>query len=492
VPDALRHWGRRALPPLPPLDRRARWLLAVVVGVGTVLRVVWALRAEAPAELRDPVLYLILGDHVAAGDGFRYGFEPDQGTSAYYPPGYPLLLGAVAWLVRLGPGHAGIFDVAIWLNVVLSVATIGLVFVLGRRLAGDRVGLVAAGIWALWPNLVFHSGIVLTETLFLFVLVLTLIVLLGAAETVGAPGIARLVTVGVLFGLTLFVRPVSAVMAPALLILWWGRGARAALWRLALVVGVAAAVLVPWSVRSTLAMDAPVLLSLNFGDNLCLGHNPDASGGFGDLEPHCYTADGLQRPESETRRQSENIDRALTYIREHPGETLARTPDKLRITLESDYDGLRVAEDFGVRPLFSSSTRDALQLAANAFYLVVAGAALAGGVVLLRRSDPARRGLFLVVAGAAQLVSPLATFGDARFKMPIYPTLAVCAAVAVAALWDRRAAPAGSAGRTVTARATGDADAEAQGASDAAGDGGEGDTGDDAGRPAGQRSPAGA
>jgi hypothetical protein len=58
-------------------------------------------------------------------------------------------------------------------------------------------------------------------------------------------------------------------------------------------------------------------------------------------------------------------------------------------------------------------------------------------VVLLRRPDPARRGLFLVVAGAAQLVSPLATFGDPRFKMPIYPTLAVCAAVALVALGER-------------------------------------------------------
>jgi hypothetical protein len=441
-------------------------VLAAIVAAGAVLRVLWALRAEAPAELRDPVLYLILGDHVAAGDGFRYGFEADQGTSAYYPPGYPLLLGAVAWLVRLGPGHAAIFDVAVWLNVVLSVATIGLVFVLGRRLAGDKVGLAAAAIWALWPNLVFHSGIVLTETLFLLLLVLMLVVLLGAAESAGAPGVARLVTVGGLFGLTLFVRPVSAVIAPALLLLWWGAGVRAALWRLALVLGVAAAVLVPWSVRSTLAMDTPVLLSLNFGDNLCLGHNPDASGGFGDLEPHCFTAEGLQRPESETRRQSENIDRALTYIREYPGETLARTPDKLRYTLENDYDGLRVAEDFGVRPLFSSSAREALQLVANGFYLLVAAAAVVGGVVLLRRPDPARRGLFLVVAGAAQLASPLATFGDPRFKMPIYPTLAVCAAVAAAALWDHvlARAPGGEPGRRASENgdhAGDDEDAEA-------------------------------
>jgi hypothetical protein len=432
----------------------------VIIGVGAVLRVLWAVHAKSPVELRDPALYLILADHVAAGDGFRYGFGVDQGTTAYYPPGYPLVLAAVVWLVGLLPVDVSTFDVAVGLNVVLSVATIGLVFVLGRRLGGDRVGLVAAGIWALWPNLIFHSGIVLTETLFLFLLVLMLVVLLGDAAAARAPGKARLVTIGVLFGLTLLVRPVSAVIAPVFLVLWWGAGAKAALWRLALVGAATVAVLVPWSIRSSIVMDEPVVMSLNLGDNLCLGHNPGATGGFGDLGAYCYTAEDLRRPEAETRRQSENIDRALTYIREHPGETLRRTQSKLRITLQNDHDGLEVAEDFGTTPIVSDGSRDLLELAANGFYLVVAIAAVGGGVVLLRRPDPARRGLFLVVAGAAQLVSPLATFGDARFKMPIYPTLAICAAVGVAVLWDARFAARRGAGDV--AQPSGDGDGSRQ------------------------------
>ena len=461
MPDALREWGRRALPSLPPLSRRARQGLLVIVGIGAVLRVLWALKAQHPVELRDPVLYLILADHVAAGDGFRYGFEADQGVTAYYPPGYPLALGAVLWVVRLLPGDVTAFDVAVWFNVALSVATIGLVFVLGRRLAGDRVGLVAAAIWALWPNLVLHSAVVLTETLFLFLLVLLLIVLLGDQASARLPGRARLITVGVLFGLTLLVRPVSAVIAPVFLVLWWGAGAKAALWRLALVGVATLAVLVPWSIRSTLAMDEPVAMSLNFGDNLCLGHNPGATGGLGDLGAHCYTAEGLQRPESETRRQSENIDRAVDYIVDNPGETLGRTPSKLRITLQNDHDGLQVAEDFGEAPLLSDDNRDLVKALANGFYYLVGVAAIAGGVVLLRRPDPARRGLFLVVSGVAQLISPLATFGDARFKMPIYPTLAICAAVALVALWDLRTSPAATAAPAPADEATATTDVAA-------------------------------
>jgi len=448
VLEALRDWGRRVLPPVPPLDRRARWWLAGIIAVGAVLRLVWAFQAEEPVALRDPLLYLVLGDHIASGDGYSYGPGPDQGATAYYPPGYPVLLGAAVWAVRLLAGDVTTFGVAIGLNVVLSVATIGLVFVLARRLAGPTVGVVAAGIWALWPNLIFHSGIVLTETLFLFLFVLLLIVALGHPGAARAPGARRLVAMGVLFGLCVLVRPVTLVAAPAFLVLWWGPAVRTVLWRSAVALAAVVAVMLPWAIRSTVVMDAPVALSLNLGDNLCLGHNPGATGGFVDLAAYCYTGEGLRRPEYETRRQSENISRALHYIRDNPGTTLRRTVSKGRITLASDADGLDVAEDFGERPIMSDGTRSVLNFAANAFYATVVVAGLAGAVLLVRRADPARRGLFLVVVGVAQLLSPLATFGDPRFKMPMYPTIAVAAAVALVAAaewllrrWSSSAAP---------------------------------------------------
>ena len=104
---------------------------------------------------------------------------------------------------------------------------------------------------------------------------------------------------------------------------------------------------------------------------------------------------------------------------------------KGRITLDDDADGLAASEDYGDRAIVSDGTRSALRLAANTFYAAVAVAAVVGAVLLIRRSDPTRRGLFLVVVGVVQMLSPLATFGDPRFKMPMYPTMAVCAAVAL-------------------------------------------------------------
>jgi hypothetical protein len=423
---------------LGPLDRRARLALAAIVGVAAVLRVVWAFQVREPQgpDLHDPLLYLILGDQLAHGHGYSYP-TAGGGVTAYYPPGYPLVLGAVIWLVRLVSDHASAFDVAVWTNVALSVLLVGLVFALGRRLASTPVGLVAAAVVALWPNLVFHSGIVLTETLFLVVLVAMLLVALATPAVARRPGWARVATVGVLFGVSVLIRPVSLVIAPLFLVLWWGDGARRAVQRTCLALGALVLVVLPWSILSTIRMESPVLLSLNLGDNFCIGNNPDANGGYA-LYDYCF--EGLEageRPEAETHRQSETIDRALRFIRDEPGTALGLVDDRARYTLRDDHDGLFVASDWGERALFSPGRMDLLQQLADGYYYAVAVASVAGVVVLVanrrRLAGAGASWLFFVLAAPAQLLSPLVTFGEPRFKMPMYPMLAVLAAVAVVA-----------------------------------------------------------
>jgi hypothetical protein len=430
----------RVLPPMPRLDRRARWLLAAIVGIGAVLRLAWVIGvAEAPRgpELHDPVLYLVLAENVADGQGYSYGPAPEQGVTAFYPPGYPLTLGAVLWLLGLLPGAVSTFGVMAGLNVVLSVATIGLVFELGRRLVSVPVGLVAAGVFAIWPNLIVYTGVALTETLFLFLFALMLLVVLASAEVARATGRLRLVTVGLLFGYTAMVRPISLVLAPLFLLLWWRQGAVVALKRTVLVGAALLVVILPWTVRNAVRMDSPVLISTNMGDNLCIGNHPGAGGGY-EVDDECALSLEGRRPASEIERQDENLDLALSYIREDPVRFVAKMPSKLRWTLDRDTDGLWGASDYGQLPLLSSARMDLMEWLSNAYYGVVAVVGLGGVVILWLRQDVVRRRLFLVLAALVQLVPPLVTFGDARFKMPIYPALAVAVGVAVVALVQRR------------------------------------------------------
>ena len=89
----------------------------------------------------------------------------------------------------------------------MGVLGVGLTYVLGRRLVGVGVGLTAAAIVALWPNLVFHSGAILSEPLFIVLLLSALIVLLWRPWPDGRVSGKRLAAFGALLGLAALTRP---------------------------------------------------------------------------------------------------------------------------------------------------------------------------------------------------------------------------------------------------------------------------------------------
>ncbi len=342
------------------------------------------------------------------------------------------------WAVGLVPFDVTVFAVAVSFNIVLSVLTVLLVFELGRRLVSVPVGLIAAAAMALWPNAIVHSGLILTETLFLFLFVAMLLVALATPAVAQAPGRWRMGTTGVLFGLAGMVRPTSFVIVPLFLFLWWPEGAKVALKRTALVGGVVLAIVLPWTLRNAVQMKAPVLISTNLSDNMCIGNNPEATGAY-QLPDSCF-ADlrGGGRPEAETERQSKTFGIAFDYIREHPGEFIGKMPAKLGYTLYRDADGLWTATSFGADPFVAPERFQLFSWVSTGFWRAVGALGLVGSVLLWLRSDRERRRTFFLLVAVVQLVPAMITFGDPRFKMPLYPTFAVCAGVAIMAIARRR------------------------------------------------------
>ena len=399
---------------------------------------------EQPVELRDPVLYLILADHLAAGDGYRYGFERRPGADRVLPARLPVgaRWGAVAGSVAL-PGTVSTFDVAIWLNVALSVATIGLVFVLGRRLAGPAVGLVAAAhLGGVAQPRVPQRHRAHRDAVPVPARAAARSWRWATASAARAPGVARLVDGRrAVRGLVLLVRPVSAVIAPVLpgAVVGAGRQGGAVATR---VVGVA-----------TLVVLVPVVDPQHDRDGRAGGPvaqlrrqplpraQPGRHRRLRRPRRHCFTAEGLRRPEAETRRNPRTSTGRSPTSGSNPGTTLRRTPSKLRIHAR--------------RTTGTASRSPRTSVSSRSFSDSTRGTAPRRGHRLLRRRGRARRRRRASAAPAAprrhaggvpdrrrrwrSCCRPLATFGDPRFKMPLYPTLAICAAVALVALWDRRA-----------------------------------------------------
>jgi 4-amino-4-deoxy-L-arabinose transferase-like glycosyltransferase len=196
---------------------------------------------------------------------------------------------------------------------------------------------------ALYPNLVFHTGALLGETLYnsLFLAFLAVAVsgawaarpagdvvadpddgdVVGAARCARAPLLGRALACCVLLGLAIMVRPISLAVVPVVLACWWlaRRDLRTvARWSAALLVGVAACVL-PWTVRNAVRLHAFVPISTNTGDNLCIGHAEGANGAFVALDACRTTYRFLDGLPAELGSDKAKTRIALKAIREHPG-----------------------------------------------------------------------------------------------------------------------------------------------------------------------------
>jgi hypothetical protein len=410
-----------------PLDRTQRRVLAATVVVALGLRVAWcAVAAGEPAGFHDPGVYRLLAHQLAHFEGYVLA----DGPTAYYPIGYPAVLGAAfaaGRFVGLDAAAAEILIAAV-VNLVAGMAAVVLAFALGRHIVGPWAGIGAAAVVAVLPNLVFHTAVPLSETLFNAAYLGFALLVVRAMQR---PATRRFAAAGALLGASALVRPIALPVLPLLLLVLP--------WRAVVTVALAAlAVISPWTVRNAARMDAFVPLSTNTGDNLCMSRQPGATGGFM-VSEHCFGGpdlEGLVRPEYEVRRDAQGRRLAVEFVRRHPGEELRLWLDRLGATLRHDHDALDAVEGYGDGRFLADGHRDLYRRVADgAWYaLGVLGLAAAGAVVAVRRLRADRRLVLLVVAAVGVLVPVVVFFGDARFKVPVLPVLAVLVPAVVSSL----------------------------------------------------------
>jgi 4-amino-4-deoxy-L-arabinose transferase-like glycosyltransferase len=429
----------RRLGPAPACTVRERRWLVLVVLVATVTRLAWVLyAAREPHGFHDPTLYEVFAARIADGHGYT---AANGEATAYYPVGYPAALGAVVWLVGVTPIPESIPMTAALLNLVLGVGTVALTFEIGRRLFDNRVGLVSAAIVALWPNLIFHTAVILTETLFIFLAMVAVLLLVALPSSARWIGWRRWVAFGAVLASSALVRPISLMFLPALLVVLvvarFG-------WPLAIrYVGIAGlavvVVLVPWAVRNVRETDSLVVISTNLGDNLCMSRHTGATGGF-QAAPECTVRTrGATTADREIDVNNTNIRRSLRFVREHPFHEARLVFLRAYHTIKNDHDGLLASESYGSNRFIPTLVRRALEVVADAYFFVAIALSVLAVPAFARRDRPWH--LFFLLAAVALAVQPVIFFGDPRFHLPVLPFLAVLAAVTVLFLFRRSASP---------------------------------------------------
>jgi 4-amino-4-deoxy-L-arabinose transferase-like glycosyltransferase len=385
--------------------------------------------AREPRGFHDPTLYEAFAARIADGHGYT---AANGEATTYYPVGYIGALGAVVWLVGQTPIPENVSMTAAVFNLVLGVGAVALTFEVGRRLFDNRIGLIGAAVLALWPNLIFHTAVILTETLFIFLVMAAVLLLVAIPASTERIRWRRLTVFGAILALSALVRPISLTLIPVLLVVLVvaGTGWRSAIGYAGAATLAVVFVLMPWTIRNVRATDSFVPISTNLGDNLCMSRHTGATGEF-QAGPACAVrARGLKTPEYEVEVNNTNIRRAVRFVRGHP-----LTEAKLVFlrgfhTVKNDHDGLLASESYGADPFIPSTWRRVLEVAADAYFFVAVALGLMAVPAFVGRRPPWR--LFFLLAAAALAVQPLIFFGDPRFHVPVLPFVAVLAAVTLA------------------------------------------------------------
>jgi hypothetical protein len=114
----------------------------------------------------DNANYMILGESLRSGAGYRDLYLPGQPLHAKYPPFFPALLAILGWL-----GGVQILKLAM---LACTTAAVWLTAQIGRGLVGARTALLPASLLALNPVLLEYSHYVLSEAPFLALVLLAL------------------------------------------------------------------------------------------------------------------------------------------------------------------------------------------------------------------------------------------------------------------------------------------------------------------------------
>jgi hypothetical protein len=170
------------------------------------------------------------------------------------------------------------------------------------------------------PYAVVLSGLVLSETLFATLLMATVWVASKDATLAGRRWPARLGGItGLLAGFAVMVRPSGLLLAPigAGLWVWLGSDRRR---RARHVLGAAVGmllVLTPWWYRNWRLFDAFVPTTLNVGESLYDGLNPEATGAS-----NMEFLNTREQPAGELARDRYWRRKALDFVASHPGQSL--------------------------------------------------------------------------------------------------------------------------------------------------------------------------
>lgn len=429
--------------------------LASIVALALGLRVAWLSATDSVLlPLSDPQYYHATAQNLAEGRGYAValderGFvagEKSEAT-AFWAPGYPVALAPLYKVFGPSIGVAKGFNATVGALTVLPVFALGLALARTGPRAGPRelplgvsvaeaTGLLAAGLFAIAPPLVFWTASLFSEPLFTLGVASTLAVAVWAGKR---QSLAGYFATGIVLAATAFVRSQGMLMiAPVAVLLLaplrgeasrrrFGAMSPRELVRVVVPVLAAIALLVvPWAIRNEAAMGRPYLINDNLGYNLRLAHGPYSRGTSVAPQDLWDEQPGISFKQREILFDDKGRSRALTYMREHPGREVQLAFRRVGYLLRSDSEAsVQWSESLGLTPI--GSARGLFVLLGDLWYYPVLIFAALSIVVVTRSYVTVALWSALGVWAALHLIFA----GEPRYHVPLMPVVVVLAAATV-------------------------------------------------------------
>lgn len=403
----------------------------VVALAAFAARAAWGLSVDVPPAW-DGELYERGARAIAAGLGYScamFGPQADPNVpTAYYPVGYPALLGA--FYVLFGPSTR----VVALLGAGLGALSAALTHRLALRVTGPRASLLAGLAYALSPGVALFASTPMTETLWGALLALAV----WALAPRGALTTRRLFLCALALAAAVYVRPQAMLLVPLLPALPDG-DLRLRARRAALVTAVTVALVAPWSLRNCGAIDGCAFVSTNGGGNLAIGAIPRADGMFTFLTP----TDGCRGVRGEVARDRCWRRVAIGHIRRDPWRWLSLSVAKVHHTWA--YEAFPVGYIRTARPdLLTPADETRWRRRITPPWRLVLYAALLAMLPLFPRAPLGVVGRLSLATMAVVTLTHAVFFGGDRYHLPLVTFALVIASAAGRSIPGLRRAQGGA------------------------------------------------
>jgi 4-amino-4-deoxy-L-arabinose transferase-like glycosyltransferase len=411
-------------------QRRFRLTLGAIAFGAFVVRLVYMLIVRHYELAGDQPYYHQQSDFLADGVGFHTGPGADSGPAATHPPLTTIVLSIAS---RLASGNS-IFEQRLT-TVLLGVATVAVIGLIARDLAGPRAGLLAAGIAAITPTLWTYDGQLLSESLAGLLIAASL---WCAYKYLREPHVKWAALLGLACGLAMLTRGELMFLALCVVVPVIVVGTRGAIWprvgRVA-IAGLAALVVVgPWVGYNLSRFEKPVYLSTSIGGAICGSNNPEAYSGpkIGLWAPSPEACPLPKQPNVDSSVIAHKwSDAGFEYLKHHVGDV----PVAVLARLGRVWGVFRPGNT--VQYLIDESLPSGSSWAGYAAYWLIVPFAL-WGLWLLRKRGTAifpMVGLFVVTSLASA-----SFYGLIRLRLSSDIAFVVLAGIALDHLWNTRTA----------------------------------------------------